>query len=213
MIKTEIRSLFKNLLPRFDKSGKYHPRFVDAAIEKVIAEMYTDVLKRNPDELQKYCKPYGYTTPLTVSFEAATDTYYTTLPAAILPFPDDASGVRRITTPTQKGLTFFAMNQGDMDWIQAGSHVDIVTGKVGYCVTPTRVEYYNMSGVIIASGVKMDCIVPFSVYLDTDTVLIPEEKDAEGKTFIDKVLAVLGVVVPIDALDNNADLEKTTKTQ
>lgn len=210
MVKAEIRSLVKNLLPKYDKSGKYAPRFLDAVIEKVLAEMYNDVFRRNPLELQRYTKPYGYTSPLAVLLEAATGLYYTTLPAATLVFPDKASGVRRISTPLQGGMTFFPVDQREMDLIQSGSYSDVVSSKIGYAVTPTRVEYYNMSAAIIASGVRMDCIIPFSVYTDTDTVLIPEERN-EGLSFIDRVLAVLGVVRPIDALDNNADVE--TKTE
>ena len=213
MQKQEIRSLIKNLLPRLDKSNKYHPKVIDSAIEKVLGEIYTEVFKRNSMELQRYCKPYGYTTALTVNLEPATGLYYTTLPAAIYPFPDKSSGVRRVSTIVQGGLTFFPIDQREHDLILSGSNVDAVTSKIGYTVTSTRVEFYNMSGTVLAAGVRMDCIVPFSVYSDTDTVLIPEEKDDQGRTFIDRVLAILGIVRPIDALDNNADVQPTNNSQ
>jgi hypothetical protein len=56
-------------------------------------------------------------------------------------------------------------------------------------------------------GVRMDLIVPFSVYADWETVLIPEETDQQGQTFIDKVLRILGVIQKVDLLDNNSDTE------
>jgi hypothetical protein len=206
MVKAEIRSLISNELPKFDKTGKYHPRFVDAAIEKVISGMYNDVFKADPLALQRYTKGFGYTTPLVVSLEATTGLYYTTLPAAIVPFSDKSSGVRRISTPIQGGFNFFPMDSREMDFI-SGSNIDLVTAKIGYVVTPTRVEFYKMSTSVMTSGVRMDLIIPFSNYADTDVVLIPEETDAQGQTFIDKVLKILGVVQKVDLLDNNSDVE------
>ncbi len=205
MIKAEVRSLITNVLPKFDKTGKYHPRFVDAAIEKVIGSLYDDCFKRNPLELQRYTKGYGYTTALSILLENSTGLYYTTLPAAIHPFSDKASGVRRVSTLIQGGLTFFPMDARETDLVLSGSNVTTVTLKIGYVVTPTRVEYYKMTGTVLGQGVRMDLIIPFSVYADTDTVLIPEETDQQGKTFVDKVLAILGVVQPIDTRDDNSD--------
>jgi len=62
-----------------------------------------------------------------------------------------------------------------------------------------------MSGSVLYSGVRIDCIIPFSQYADTDTVLIPESVTQDGKTFIDRVLAPLGVIQPVDLKDDNAD--------
>ena len=208
MIKSEIRSLIKNELPKFDKTSKYHPRFLDAAIEKVINELYTDVFKENPLGLQRFTKPYGYDTALAVSTDAVIGLAYTTLPAKIVPFTDKASGVRRVSTVIQGGLTFFPMAQNEMDYVLSGSNVDSVSTRIGYAVTQERVEYYNMTATVSSAGVRMDLIVPFSVYADTDNVLIPEITDRQGETFVDKVLKMLGVIGPVDLADDNADKEQ-----
>ncbi len=210
MIKAEIRGFIKGLLPAEDKTGKYHSNIVDAAIEKVLSEVYNEVYWRDSLELQRYTKGYGYTTALTVLYENATGLYYTTLPAGIIPFPDKASGVRRVSTVIKGGLTFFPVDQRETDFLLSGSIVDTVTEKIGYCVTPTRVEYYNMNGTVIGNGVRMDLIVPFSVYLDIDTVLIPEIGTPDGEKFVDRVLKVLGVIQPVDLKDDNADTVKQT---
>jgi hypothetical protein len=208
MIKEEIRSIFRNLLPKLNKTNRWHDRVIDSAIEKVLNVMYNDVFKRNPFALQRYTKSYGYTTPLGVLLEANTGIYYTNLPVAIVPFSDKASGVRRISTIAQGGLTFIPVDAREMDLV-VGSNVATTTKKIGYNVTPTRVEYYKMTGNPITDGVRMDLIIPFSVYADTDIILIPEETDQQGQTFIDKVLKILGVIQPVDLKDNNADVETT----
>ena len=213
MIKSEIRSLIVNLLPKLDKTGKYHPRFIDAAIEKVINEMYNNVYKRNPLELMRYTEGYGYTTALPVLSEASTGIYYTTLPSAIVPFPDKASGVRRVSTMVQGGMKFFPIDKREIELLLDNSNVNYVTSKIGYLVTPDRVEFYNLSGAVLGAGVRMDLIIPFSSYSDTDVVLLPEEVDPQGQTFVDKVLKTLSVIQPMDAVDNNADIKQTGNGQ
>jgi len=203
MIKKEIRSLIFNELPKLDKTNKYHPRVIDAAIEKVLAEMYNDVFKTSPLGLQRFTKTYTVTPPIFA--DATTGLYTITLPAAIIPFPDKASGVRRISTYAQGGLTFFPMDAREVDFVMSGSNVNTVTAKIGYIVSQTQIEFYNMTAAIATVGVRTDLVIPFSVYIDTDTVHVPEVTDQQGNTFIDRVLKVLGVIPPVDLMDDNRD--------
>jgi len=214
MVKAEIRSLIKNLLPKHDKVGKYHSLILDAAIETVINELYHEVFADNPLTLQRFTKPYGYTVPLVVNYEASSGLYYTTLPANIVVLPDKASGVRRVSSPLQGGMSFFPMDAREHDLILSGSYANTVTSKVGYCVTPTRVEFYKANAATLTNGVRMDLIVPFSVYADTDQVVIPEigdlsssnpYKQKNAQTLVQRVLAILGVIGSVDQLDNNSD--------
>jgi hypothetical protein len=214
MIKSEIRSIVRNVLPKVDKTNKFHDVFLDACIEKVIAQLYNDIWTISPLNLQRYTKGYGYTTPIAVSLEATTGLYYSTLPESIIVFQDMASGVRRISTPTQGGLSFIPIDPRMHDLILSGSYVDTVTSKIGYITTPTRVEYYNMSAAIITSGVRMDLIIPFSKYEETDTVLIPEIADPRsGETFIDRVMKILGIVRQTDLKDDNSSADNGRTNQ
>ena len=206
MIKQEIRSLVRNSLPKLDKSNRWHDLYIGAAIEKALAQMYNDIWEINPLNLQRYTKQYGYTVPLTIEVEATTLIYYTSFPVSVLPFQDSASGVRRISTPIQGGLSFVPIDPRMHDLILSGSYTDTVTSKIGYIVTPTRVEYYNISADVITSGVRMDLIVPFSVYDEDDVVLIPEIANVKSnETFVDRVMKILGVVRPVDTKDDNQD--------
>ena len=102
------------------------------------------------------------------------------------------------------------MDAREHDLISNGSFVITLTDMVGYSVNQSRVEYYNMTAAIIASGVRMDIIQPFSAYADTDTVLLPELRDKDGGTFESRVLSKLGVIQPVNL---NEDTEMITKNE
>jgi hypothetical protein len=209
MTKQEIRSLIKNLLPKIDADNKYHPKVIDAAIEKVLAEMYNDIWALDPNLLAKFAQRYGGTTTITVSKDLNANIYYSTYPARFIPFPDKASGIRRVTTRTQSGMNFYPMDSREVEYVASGSYVNTISNKIGYIVTQERLEYFDMTASVAATGVRMDIIIPFSVYAETDNVLVPEIVDAQGQTFTDRVLRILGVIQPPDTGDDN----KTTIQQ
>jgi len=207
MIKSELRSAVLNSLLKWDSTAKYHPRFLDAVIEKTRNEVLTEIWQADPLALQRFTKGYGYTTALTISTEPTSGVYYTTLPENIVPFPDKASGVRRVAYATQTGIGFYPMDQREWDLVMGGSYTNYVKNKVGYIVTPTRVEYYGMTGAVITAGVRMDIIIPFSKYSDTDVVLVPEHIDGQGRGLIDRCVAKLMQIPPqVDLVDDNADM-------
>jgi len=207
MTKEEIRSLIINLIPKYEEILRFHPRFVDSIIEKALAEFYNLVFLRNPLELALYTKQFGYTVPINVVIEAGTNLYYANYPTmadgvtnvTTVPVPDKASGCRRISTVAQGGVSFYPMDAREMDLIMAGSYVDYVTSKVGYCTRRTRVEFYNLSAVTTC---RMDLLIPFSKYEETDTVLVPELVNDQGLGFTDRVLQILERVPPVELLEN-----------
>ena len=210
MIKNEIISTVWNRLQRFDKTAKFHPLVISAECEAVLNQMYNEVFLMSPLSLQRFVKGYGYTTALAISTEASTGIYYTTLPEKIVYIPDRASGVRRVAPYTQVGTTrFYPMDQREWDLVMSGSYANYVKDneKIGYIVTPTRVEYYGMTGTIITSGVRMDCLIPFSEYTDMDVILYPEHVTQEGMGFIDRVVQRLSDKPLVDLIDNNADIQ------
>ena len=214
MRKDELRSLIKNLVPKYEEVERFHPRFIDAAIEKALAEFYNLVFLRSPHELQRYTKEFNYTVANLPVLEASTALYYVNYPlltdgvsrASIIPIPDKASGVRRISTMTQGGLSFLPMDAREMDLIMSGSYVDYTSAKIGYVPRRTRVEFYGMTAAVIAAGLRMDLLIPFSQYDDSDTVLVPELVSDEGAGFTDRVLQILEGVKPVE-LNENKSLE------
>jgi hypothetical protein len=207
MTKAEIRSAIKNSLKRYDKTASAHDKVIDNACETVLNTMYGEVFRMSPHSLQRFCKEYGYAVPLTVLAEASTGIYYTTLPVNVVYIPDRSSGVRRVAPATQIGIKFYPMDQREWDLVMVGSYVNYVKDKIGYIVTPTRVEYYGITGAIITSGVRMDVLPVFSSYADTDVVLVPEHKDENGLGFIDRVVEKFRDKPAVDLLDTNKDEE------
>ena len=213
MTKQEIRSLIFNSLPKWDASNKYHFRYIDAVVEKIIAEMYWEMFAIEPHSIQRYTIRYGVTAPVAVTLSNIMGIYYSTIPTGIISLPDKASGVRRISTIAQGGLTFFPIDSREIDLLNSGSYTDTVNNKIGYVVGQTQVDYYGMTAAIAATGVRMDVLQKFSSYADTDTVLIPELRDNQGINFIDRVLKALQGIPPVEQIDDNSDTQQTNKKQ
>jgi hypothetical protein len=215
MYKQEIRSLIKNLLPKYSQGAEYHDMVVDRAIEKVVNQLYLESFLRDPLSLQRYVKRYGGTVAIPVVYDAVASIYYSNFPTGVMPvpIPDKASGVRRISNVTQGGITFYPIDQREMELITSGSFYRNVSTKIGYCVTQDRVEYLSMTVAIAALGVRMDILVPFSDYADTDEILIPETINPQGETlgFAERVLTILGVIRPQETKDDNVTTIQTGK--
>jgi len=204
MIKKELVSIVKALLPRQDKTGKYHDEVVATAIGMVYARAVNAAYKSTGKELDNYVKTYGVSTALTVLEEAATGIYYTTLPVHYVPLPDKASGIRRVDAVIQGGNKFYPLLAHEADLILNGSFFNIHPSKTGYVVKGGRVEYVNITdtSALLTSGVRMDIVTEFTDLEDDDTVYVPHgQEDA----FIKATLEVLGVIPPVDLSDTNAD--------
>lgn len=207
MRKDELRSVIKNLCNKYEETERYHDRFIDACLERVLAEYYNLIFLRNPIELALYTKQFGYTVALNSQLEAGTNLYYVNYPFMLdgvtnvttIAIPDKASGCRRISTMAQGGASFYPMDAREMDLILAGSYTDYVTNKIGYVARRTRIEFYNMTAV---TPLRMDLLIPFSKYEETDTVLVPELTGDQGMGFTDRVLQLLGQVKPVELLEN-----------
>ena len=210
MIKEEWISFVKGLLPKEDKTNKYHPRFIEAAIEDTLKGMYSDLYEINPNLLDNYCKRYGTPTAITIVQEAGSGIYYSTIPEKIVNLPCKSSGVRHIYPAVHTGNAFQPMDAREADLV-FNTDIAVVTSKIGFNVRQdTRIEYWNTSAAVRAAGVRLDLLIPFSAYLDSDVVEIPQMTDKQGGSFTKRVLEVLGVIQPVDLVDDNKDAEEQT---
>ncbi len=207
MITSEIRSLIINQAQRLDPKARYHPRVIDAIVEGVLSEMLWELYALDPHYLQRFT----VTCISDVSYEAVANLYYTILPVKIIPFPDKASGVRRVNTIAQPSMRFYPADYREMDALRSSSYFKEVTDKILYIVTQERVVYYGMTAAIAAEGVIMEVIQPFSQFDDTDTVYIPEFRDGEGMSFDDRVKRKLMNIPPVDLSEDTDETNKTTK--
>jgi hypothetical protein len=204
MTKEDIRSTIYNLLPKVDKSNMWHPKVLDATIERVLNQMITELFIKG-GSLEPFMKRYGDTTPLTVTTHPTTLIDYTTLPVGHISLPDKAQGIRHIYTQEMGGTMFYPMDSRETDLVNRNTYFSLITNKIGYVVYPEKVEYFNMTAGIRTLGVRMDILVPFTEYSDTDTVNIPGNASAE---LVKGVLELLGVVKSPDLKDNNTNKEE-----
>lgn len=228
MQKNEIRALIFNVLPKYAQGSEYHKEVVDRAIEKAINQLYTETFLRDPLSINRYVKRFGTVTAIAVSQDAVAGIYYVPYTALgtdpmgdhimPVPLPDSASGVRRIMTVAQStGVKFFPISQVEMDLMAGSSFTKTVTDKIWYVTTQDRVEFYGMTSAIATAGVRMDVLIGFSDYSETDDILIPENpsittsgQKSESATFTDLVLGILGIIRPQETVDDN---QLTTQTK
>jgi len=201
MTKTEIRSLVKNLLPKRDKTGKFHPQVIDAAIETVMNQVFYDVFMKQPRDLDNYTTTYGDDgSPVAVAPNAVSGIEQSTIPATYVPLPDKASGVRAIYPLAFAANAFYPMSKREIDLAGSNSYFSQATDKIGYAVRGEIVEYYLMNSTIKAAGVRMDVLQTFRAYDDDDEVKFPLGREAD---LIKGVLEMLGVQPPTDLSDLN----------
>jgi hypothetical protein len=196
-----------NMMKKLDTKAQFHPRFLDSVCEKVISEMLWEMYALDPHSLQRFT----VTCISDVSYEAVANLYYSILPVKIIPFPDKASGVRRVNTLAQPSMRFYPADFREMDALRSSSYFKTVTNKILYAVNQERVLYYGMTAAIAAEGVIMEVIQPFSQFADTDTVYIPEFRDGEGMSFDDRVKKKLMAIPPVDLSEDTDETNKTTK--
>lgn len=199
--KREIRSTIRNLCPKVDVTNSYHPEVIDRAIERVLSQMISTLFVKGGN-MEPFMKRYGDAVALTVTTDAITNVDYTTLPATYVALPDKKSGIRNIFTVQMGGIAFYPMSSLEADLVNRNTYFSLITNKIGYVVYPDRVEYFGMTDAVRTSGVRMDIIIPFSVYLDTDTVNVPGNASND---LIKGVLELLGVIPPVDLMDDNAN--------
>jgi hypothetical protein len=213
MIKRELRSTIKNLLHKYAKGAEYHNEVVDRAIERVLNQLYITTFLADPLFIQRYVKRFGGTTAIAVSHDAVSGLYFSLYPTgySFVPLPDKASGVRRVSTVVQGGVTFYPIDQREMELISSGSYYSNVSTKIGYCVTQDRIEYLGMTPTIATAGVRLDMLVPFSDYGENDEILIPEIPNADKGQFTDTVLMILSVIQPIETKDDNVTTPQIVK--
>lgn len=185
MTKAELRSLVKNYLRKIDNTNKYHNNVIDHSIEHAINQVYNDLFKNNPGDLDDYTKAYGATgAVIAVAQDANTGVYYSTIPAAYIPLRDKASGIRHIRGGgLASTLVFYPGSRKDMDLLTSTDTYDTLISNqdyIMYIVKRVTVEYKGSAttcSILQDQGVMMDILVPFTAFDDTDTVILPFGQD------------------------------------
>ena len=159
-------------------SGEFEAKQIgkvgDQKLAYYIGQVYNSALvaifTRNLTNFDPYTKEYQ---SVAISQDGNTNVYYSTLPSPIIMIPRKAgNGIMRISGMTSNSIEFVPMTNNMLQTIE-GLEVDDVDDVVGYVFKNGRIEYQGMTATIAAGIVKMELIIPFEEYEDTDYVQIP----------------------------------------
>lgn|SRR5512133_240547 len=182
MTKAELRDFLKHRLGGIRDDAKFHPKVIEASIDRAWNQIIYDTFRKNLDLMGFYCKEYKN---VAISFDSATNRYYCTLPANIIQLPDLGNGVRRISSMKGHGSSFYPVSEAQRELME-GLEVTQVSNDVPFVVRETKVEFgdidildYSASTSSTQSRVRMSLVIPFWEYADTDEVHIPAGKDEQ----------------------------------
>jgi hypothetical protein len=96
---------------------------------------------------------------------------YSTLPERIINFPDTSAGVRKILSLDADDIDFVPV---PAHFFQLEDNLDLcgVDASVGYVVRTNKVEY-SKSLPLPVKTVRMELVIPFSQWADTDDIPFP----------------------------------------
>lgn len=207
MTKAEIISFVSNNLKKVDKTNKYHPVVLEKAITLAFNQGYSDMYDQDPRYLDNYTKTFGAGgTPISITLNAVTGIYESTLPSVYVPFNDKHSGVRHVATIGVTDFKFFPVLKREFENLPNSLVGELnASDPIGfYVVRGATLEYFGVTTAVASAGCRMDIVVPFEEYADDDDVLIPFAKDAQ---LTGVVIAQLREMPSVDLKDNNADTE------
>ena len=200
MQKNHLRDYVRNLLPRVDKTNKYHPVVVDHAIEKALNGVFAEIAIKRPHELDQYATEID----LVLTQDEGSSNYWAAL-APYVPIPDKRSGIRLVEAQGDYAeLTFIPLSQKEF-FMYPNTYKSSLSDRIPYYITKDKIYFYAPTAAVISSGVTVHQIVPFTAYEDTETVNIPDGMD---DFVINRALEFLRAVPPVDLANDNNDVQE-----
>ena len=207
MTKIEYVDFIRNSLQMVDKTGKFMPKQVAAAINVAVNTVFYELYKNSPRSITKSLERYTTLhSPITVTPElsATTGRYESALTFDVVDLPRKTGGIFDIitdnVTPAATKFVPISVLEGDQLF---GSESSLPGNVIGYSFTgPRTIEYWGMSAAEAAASVVVRAIKQFKSLSDTDNVLLPLGQD---ERIIELVREYLGVIPPKDLVNDNAD--------
>ena len=203
MTKKDTIDYFRALLPRIDKTGKYHAEIVAHTIERAVNNVLCDLFLRFPELIDPYMKEYlgsEYSTLYTTE-DANTGLWYAELPVSYVPLPVVGSGVREVALEEDSTLTFVPDRYDDIMRSKDFVSQDITT-MISYAVVGKKLIFSNMPAASDGESLRVRVVTSFTDYAATDDFIIPYGQDI---AVVQNVYQILGLIRPIDLYTNNSD--------
>lgn len=203
MTKAEYIDFVRNSLQMVDKTQRFHPQQVAAAINNAVNTVFWEMYESNPKVMKKSLERYTTAVASTTSVHATTQRYVSALSVDVVDLPKKAGGVIDIICTTSCAVTVYApitVIEGDQ---LSGSESSLPGNVTGFSFDGVRtVEYWGMAA---PTSVVIRLIKQFRSYASTDNVLLPFGQD---ERIIELVRQYLGATPPKDLINNEADTQR-----
>jgi len=211
MTKNEYIDFIRNSLQAVDKTSRFHPEQVAAAMNVAVNTVFYEMYKAQPRVFAKSMERYTVQTQLIPVNSSAVDPRYTApLTVDIVDLPRKTGGVLEILQKTlipatlSSVITYVPVTTMEGEQFY-GSESSLPSNVVGFSWSGARVvEFWNMSASQATGTVLARYIPQFKSYASTDNVLLPYGQD---QRIIELVRQYMGVIPPKDLVNDNADIK------
>lgn len=185
--------------------GKVGDQLLAYYIGRTYNSSLTAMFTRGGTNFDPYTKEYQ---SVAISQDTNTDVYYSTLPEKIINLPRKAgNGVIRISGMKSTSIEFAPIHNNALQSITT-LEINDVDDVVGYVYKNGRVEYQGMTATIASGTVKMELVIPFEAYDDTDEVMIPTGSD---EILVQNVVQLIINTPDADRFNNGNSVNKNMK--
>ena len=191
MTKGELVSLVKNVVKRVDKTNAVHEKVIEHVLARVLNNVIYDVLRQDLSLADIYT-----TTEENV---AVSDGIASLSDISVVPLPRVGEGVIEVRATGEDDMMFYPMTIQQASAASFMEMADYVT-DVGYTVRNNEIKFTNIPDTVTA--VDIDVVRSFEDYDYDETFFIPAGQD---EVVVRKVLEILGVIQPVNLLNNNSD--------
>lgn len=184
---------------RLGYDGRLADRTLAQAIDVAWTQILRDIFQKAPSNLDFYAKRFDDEPVLQ---NPTTKEYYVTLPAPIIQSINISDGVRRVLRTVGRDVDFVPITGVMMDVF---SDLDVyhVMDSIPYEVRKDKIVFLSNPEM---DFVKMDLVIPFTAWNDTDEFPLPA---GEALGIVGMVVEVMSNTpyIPIKRRNINPDLE------
>lgn len=207
MTKAEYIDFIRNSLKLEDKTNKYHPKQVEAAINSAVNTVFYELYDQDPRGFRKSMERYSVLhSPITVdpAVSGTSGRYESALTFDVVDLPRKTGGILEIFADNQTPSVLKFVPITTMEGEQlTGAESSLPGNVVGFSFSgPRTIEYWDMSAAEATTSVVVRAIRQFKSNSSTDNVLLPYGQD---ERIIELTRKYLGAIPPKDLVNDNAD--------
>ncbi len=202
MTKEQFIELIKGQLTSADPNPDIHEKYHEKRIELFVSMAFNDIIYQvfanDMDDKDLYLRTYT----VDVEFDTVYDQYFAEIPVQIIQLPKNL-GIHKVS-PVKQNWSFVPINQLSEE-VFSELEVGTACQEHSYYYTANKIffQFYDWKGEKI-NKVRLDVIIPFEEYADTDQLFIPAGKE---EMILETVFSMMGVQRTADHTQNLNDTQ------